>query len=159
VQPPVTSGSPPVVLLVEDDADVREEIADALTRGGYHVVEAAHGGDALEVLRRGGPRPQVILLDWMLPVMDGMTFLTQVASNPRYTGIPVVVLSAVAGMAKIPTLCVADVLAKPVRVRTLLDALARACQGSPGDGGAFASDPPTGERLLGEDAAPPAIRP
>jgi CheY-like chemotaxis protein len=109
------------VLLIEDDDDVREELEGALQRAGYHVASAANGLEALTWLTAQPVRPALILLDWMMPVMDGMSFLGHQASDPRYAPIPVVVVSAVARMAKIPSLCVAAVMAKPVRLRALVD--------------------------------------
>lgn len=122
------------VLIVEDDTDVRDEMELALDRLGYRVLTAAHGGEALAILRGEPIRPSLILLDWMMPVMDGMSFLGHTASDPRYASIPVVVVSAVARMARIPTLCVAAVVAKPVRLRALVDIVDRIC-GVPRRGG------------------------
>lgn len=111
----------PTVLLVEDDLDLREEIASALDRAGYRVMTARHGGEARAWLEREPLRPDLILLDWMLPVVDGITFLTQLASDPRYSRVPVIVLSAVATTATIPRLCVERVVPKPFRLRYLID--------------------------------------
>jgi len=149
--------APKTILLVEDDADVREELAAALERGGYHVIGAAHGLEGLTALRAEPVRPSLILLDWMMPVMDGMGFLSQVASDPRFAPIPIVVVSAVAKLAKIPSLCIAAVMAKPVRVRTLLDVIDRLCGRPPRGGGNTGApsggvfdDGDTGERLIGQ---------
>lgn len=157
----VTAIATKTVLLVEDDADVRDELATALQRGGYQVIQAGHGREALEALRTTVPRPSAILLDWMMPVMDGMTFLTYQASDPRYASIPVIVVSAVAGMAQIPRLCVSEILAKPLRVRTLLDVVDRACRGGSrggGDGGA-PDESPSGEWIAGPRAGPSSAIP
>lgn len=151
------------VLLVEDDRDVRDEIAAALERAGYEVLQAADGREALELLRTTAPRPAAILLDWMMPVMDGMTFLTYQASDPRYASIPVIVVSAVAGMAQIPRLCVSEILAKPLRVRTLLDVVDRACRGGSrgggGGGGGRTDDSPSGEWIGSPRDWAPQTRP
>jgi CheY-like chemotaxis protein len=154
VLPQATSADAKTVLLVEDDADVRDEIAAALERGGYRVVAAAHGLDALELLHASPVPPALILLDWMMPVMDGMEFLSHVASDPQYTSIPIVVVSAVAKLARIPSLCVAAVMAKPVRVRTLLDVVDRLCgSGGTGPGGGLFEDgSETGDHLIGRPA-------
>ena len=125
------STSPATVLLVEDDPDVREEIAAALSWAGYEVVEAADGAEALEWMRAQPVRPRIILLDWMLPKVDGLGFLGQQASDPRFGAVPVVVLSAVADSAKIPSLCVEKVLAKPVQLRTLIDLIDRLTEQPP----------------------------
>jgi CheY-like chemotaxis protein len=135
--PPAAISAQPsnkTVLIVEDDTDVRDEMELALDRIGYRILTATHGGEALSILRREPIRPSLILLDWMMPVMDGMSFLGHTASDPRYASIPVVVVSAVARMARIPTLCVAAVVAKPVRLRALVDIVDRIC-GVPRRGG------------------------
>jgi CheY-like chemotaxis protein len=136
------------VLLVEDDPDVREEMALALEHAGYRVQGATHGAEALDILRREPLRPSVILLDWMMPVMDGIAFLGQTASDPRFGSIPVIVVSAVARMARIPTLCVAAVVAKPVRLRTLLDVVDRIC-GVAREGGVAGLEPADLDRSVG----------
>ena len=111
----------PTILLVEDDLDLREEIAIALDRAGYRVIMARHGGEARSWLEHEPLRPDLILLDWMLPVVDGITFLTQLASDPRYSRVPVIVISAIATTATIPRLCVERVVPKPFRLRYLID--------------------------------------
>jgi CheY-like chemotaxis protein len=130
------------LLVVEDDSDVRDEMELALDRAGYRVLTAPNGAEALAVLRREPIRPSLILLDWMMPVMDGMGFLGHTASDPKFASIPVVVVSAVARLARIPTLCVTAVVAKPVRLRALVDIVDRIC-GVPhrgGGGGGFGPD-------------------
>jgi CheY-like chemotaxis protein len=61
------------VLVIEDEADLRKSVAEVLKLEGYEVVTAAHGEEALEELRNGC-EPEVIVLDLMMPVMDGWTF-------------------------------------------------------------------------------------
>jgi len=80
------------VLVVDDDADLREALADVLQESGYDVLTAEHGKAALAVLE--GTLPDVILLDLMMPVMDGPTFAVERKKNPRAAGIPVVLFSA-----------------------------------------------------------------
>jgi CheY-like chemotaxis protein len=71
------------VLVVEDDEDLRANVGDILSLEGYEVVLAAHGGEALEVLRCRGEAdaPCCVLLDLMMPVMDGRTFLETLAAE------------------------------------------------------------------------------
>ena len=148
------------VLVVEDDLDVREEIERALDRFGYRVLGADHGAEALAILRREPVRPSLILLDWMMPVMDGMAFLGHTASDPRYASIPVVVVSAVARMARIPTLCVAAVIAKPVRLRTLIDVADQICGVRRGGGGGGGGALDTGlDRSVGRAVTADAVSP
>jgi CheY-like chemotaxis protein len=83
------------ILLVEDDVDVRESICEALRDEGYSVVAAANGADALAQLEhhRDVP-PGLILLDLMMPVMNGVEFLDRYAADPSLPDVPVVVMSA-----------------------------------------------------------------
>ena len=81
------------VLIVDDDADIRETLADVLRDAGYHVLGAANGDDALHQLRRGA-RPNLILLNLMMPVMNGWEFRERQRQDPMLAAIPVVVISA-----------------------------------------------------------------
>jgi CheY-like chemotaxis protein len=112
------------VLLVEDDVDVREAVADTLEDAGYRVLSARHGLEALELLRGGNMRPCVILLDLMMPVMDGWQFRAEQRNDPQLAGIPVVALSAHGSLYELGA---ADHLRKPVQLRALMDAVARFC--------------------------------
>ncbi len=82
------------VLVVDDDADIREGLRDILEDEGHDVAEARNGQDALARLRALVPAPDLILLDLMMPVMDGLEFRRQQLLDPALAGIPVVVLSA-----------------------------------------------------------------
>ncbi len=81
-----------VVLMVEDDAPTRKMTRHALQKSGLNVVEAHNGEEALAQLATLSP--QLILLDLMMPVMDGFQFLAQLRQNPQWRSIPVVVLTA-----------------------------------------------------------------
>jgi CheY-like chemotaxis protein len=81
------------VLVVEDDRDIRECMADALEMEGYAVMCAGNGREALDQLRRG-PRPDLILLDLLMPVMSGWEFRQAQLADPLLAGIPVVIVSA-----------------------------------------------------------------
>jgi CheY-like chemotaxis protein len=86
-------GSAPCsVLIVEDHSAVREMMGRALARAGWRVAEAADGRAALEVLTRA--RPDLILLDLMMPRMDGFAFAAALREDPRWRSIPVVVITA-----------------------------------------------------------------
>lgn len=81
------------VLVVEDDPDVQSALADALDLLGYKVDLANNGQEALDRLNMQEP-PCVILLDLMMPVMNGWQFRTQQQANPKIASVPVVVVSA-----------------------------------------------------------------
>jgi CheY-like chemotaxis protein len=97
VQPPASN--PPtlpagVILLVEDEASVREVIEAVLHDEGYRVVSTVDGAEALDVLRKG-LRPCIIILDLMMPVMDGWQFRAHQMRDAELLKIPTVVYSAV----------------------------------------------------------------
>jgi CheY-like chemotaxis protein len=81
------------VLIVEDDADLREMMAQLLTLDGFKAGTAANGQAALDYLQQGD-LPEVILLDLMMPVMDGWEFRRIQQNDPALADLPVIVLSA-----------------------------------------------------------------
>lgn len=81
------------VLVVEDDEDVRECLEEALVGAGLDVDTAANGREALERLDGADP-PAMILLDLMMPVLDGLGFMVERAAREDLRAIPVVVLTA-----------------------------------------------------------------
>jgi CheY-like chemotaxis protein len=85
------------VMVVDDDEDIRIEVKLALKDEGYAVCEAADGVQALEVLAELESRPCLVLLDMMMPRMNGNEFLAAVAKAPRFASMPVVVVSAFPG--------------------------------------------------------------
>lgn len=80
------------VLVIEDDPDIREMITEALECEGHEVVPACDGAEGLRVARELPPK--LILLDLMMPVMDGFTFRTNQRQDSKLARIPVVVVSA-----------------------------------------------------------------
>jgi CheY-like chemotaxis protein len=114
------------VMIVEDDRDVRLSLAEILAEEGYRVSVAEHGVDALRQLRTGW-RPGVIVLDLMMPVMDGWEFLAEQRSNPALSSIPVIILTAAAHTKGPSSSPVVSRLRKPVDVTSLLEAVAGAC--------------------------------
>jgi len=80
------------VLIIEDDEPTRQVLARSLAKLGWTVVEAANGRPALEYLKN--KRPNLILLDLMMPQMDGFEFLAELRNNEEYQSIPVVVLTS-----------------------------------------------------------------
>ena len=80
------------IMVVEDDHLIREAIAEALDEEGFDVIEAANGREALDKLH--SQHASLVLLDLMMPVMDGWQFRIEQLSDPELAGIPVVVMSA-----------------------------------------------------------------
>src|SRR5207245_1245951 len=81
------------VLIVEDDEDLREMMAQLLTLEGFHAATASNGREALEYLE-AATCPDLILLDLMMPVMDGWEFRRRQQADPALAEVPVIVLSA-----------------------------------------------------------------
>ncbi len=116
------------VLVVEDDCAIRDVVREILESEGFGVRVAAHGADALAVLRASSPRPRVILLDLMMPVMDGWEFRRALKADPELARIPVVVVSADHMLEqKIASLAVEAWLPKPFELDTLLATISRLC--------------------------------
>jgi DNA-binding response OmpR family regulator len=116
-------------LLVEDDGAVREAFAYALEQAGYGVRTAPNGQAALEDLRL--VRSALVVLDLMLPVMDGFEFRVRQRQDPTLASIPVIVLSGGADVEeKVAGLAVAACLQKPVAAATIC-AVVQRLLGSP----------------------------
>lgn len=125
--------SPPCILVVEDDFDIRDTLAQILEAEGYVVRGAANGHEALELLRRDrGDLPALILLDLMMPVMNGWQFRAEQLQDPELATIPVVVISADASVhQKAASIDAASFLKKPVQLETLLDTVFRFARAHP----------------------------
>ena len=81
------------VLVVDDDAEIRQALAELLEDEEYEVLLAANGKEALDLVANG-PRPDVILLDVMMPVMDGWHFLSARLKHPELVEVPIIIISA-----------------------------------------------------------------
>jgi CheY-like chemotaxis protein len=113
------------ILVVEDDRDLREVLCEALRLEGYIVVGVEHGAAALQHLRAGG-RPCVILLDLMMPVMDGWTFRREVLKDQELADIPLVVMTA-AGHARAATIPSNAILHKPLQMDDVVETVQEHC--------------------------------
>jgi CheY-like chemotaxis protein len=114
-----------VVMVVDDDPDIRDSLADLLLDEGYRVVTAQDGSEALDKLRT--LRPCAILLDWMMPVMNGAQFQAAKHEDASLASIPVVIISADRNVAENAKAVGLEYLAKPVRIEQVLNALERHC--------------------------------
>ena len=122
---------PKTIMVVEDDPDCLEATIDALQYGGYEVVTAANGLEALRYLD-SHPAPELVLLDLMLPVMDGAEFLSEQRARPALARIPVALFSAAHELERRATeLAVAGYIRKPADLASLLDTVRRLA-GPPG---------------------------
>jgi len=114
-------------MVVDDDRDIREAIEDLLEEHGIHVIGAADGASALSALR-GGMRPQVILLDLMMPGMSGEQFRAQQLADVALAAIPVVVLSGAGGVHEAAGRMHVEALPKPLELSQLIETVERYCQ-------------------------------
>lgn len=112
------------ILLIDDDADTRITLRDFLTGEGFVVHTARDGQHALHVLDRMEP-PDLILLDYKMPVMDGKQFLALMRRIPGLQSVPVVILSAATREWSGAHLEVVDVLSKPINLDVLLGTVSR----------------------------------
>jgi CheY-like chemotaxis protein len=110
------------VLLVEDNDDIREMMALALQLAGARVVCASNGREALSILQERRA-PDIILLDLMMPVMNGWEFSAEVKRDDRLAQVPIVVISAM-GELGAASLRPVDFIPKPVDLDRLLDVVA-----------------------------------
>lgn len=114
------------VLIVEDDRDLREMMGQLLTLEGFSAAAVANGRDALEYLRRGD-LPNLILLDLMMPVMDGWEFRRIQQEDPSLAALPVIVLSAIEPT-RMTDFGTATFLTKPLDFDRLLELVRAYCK-------------------------------
>jgi CheY-like chemotaxis protein len=113
------------VLVVDDEPLIAMALEAALEDAGYAVATAANGRQGLERLA-GAPRPDLVLLDMMMPVMNGPAMLAAMAADPGLRGVPVIVLSSLPEEAiRDRAGGVAAILRKPYTAEQVLDAIAR----------------------------------
>jgi CheY-like chemotaxis protein len=120
--------SPKLILVVEDDLEIRESLVEILEESGYRALGAKNGSDALAKLRAMTELPCLILLDLMMPVMDGLSFRRQQRSEPALAGVPTVLISAHSNVKEsCAELEFAEHLRKPIDLDRLLGLVAKHC--------------------------------
>jgi CheY-like chemotaxis protein len=115
----------PLVLVVDDDDPIREALRDLLEDAGFDTVGARHGLEALKVLAALTTAPTFILLDLMMPVMDGWAFCDTRQKIPTFSEVPVVAISAVEISDSNRPAGVDAFLAKPIDVDAFAQLAAR----------------------------------
>jgi len=120
----VTSRS---ILVIDDDPDILETVRFVLENAGYRVHVAASGREGLDVLASIAPLPCLILLDLMMPVMNGYETLTALKAFQQLAQIPVAILTA-SGAPKPPL--ASELLRKPVDIDTLMRTVSSSCNGA-----------------------------
>ena len=122
------------ILVIDDDLDIRNAIADVLTDEGYHTVTAADGARGLEFLRAQSSYPSLIILDLRMPGMDGQQVGEALRGDPKLKAIPIVLVSADANVKKVALeLGAIGYLRKPMEMDLLLEIVATACAATPGE--------------------------
>jgi CheY-like chemotaxis protein len=109
-----------IVLVVDDDAEIRETLTQLLQQEGYTVLRAENGVQALEQLRAG--HPDVMLLDLMMPVMSGWEVLEELDETGELGNVPIIVVSAMSAP------CARACLRKPVNLEELLAVVSTYCR-------------------------------
>jgi CheY-like chemotaxis protein len=114
------------ILVVDDDEDIRDAVTLILRSRGYQAIGAVDGQDALDQLRSRDQPPALILLDLMMPRLNGVDFAAQLRERPQLRDVPLVVLSGdVRGRETAASLHAAACLPKPVDLRDLLSTIER----------------------------------
>jgi CheY-like chemotaxis protein len=114
------------ILLVDNDDAVRSLLTKALERARHQVTGACNGQEALNYLRQGQDLPQLILLDLMMPRLNGWQFLKDRKQEPRLAAVPVVVISSVElASSQFAPFGVAGYLQKPFTIPVLLETIAQ----------------------------------
>jgi CheY-like chemotaxis protein len=113
------------ILIIEDDEGIRETLKVMLEFEGYTVSASANGKDAIDTLGKI-PKPGLILLDLMMPIMNGWEFSEHVSHTPEWSTIPVVVLTAFADKEQ-PLKHARTTLKKPIEIEDLLKVVRQYC--------------------------------
>ena len=111
------------ILIVEDDFVLRTSLAELLQQQGYNVECAADGLEAYSLLNAGKTKPLLIVLDLMMPRMDGLDFQVMARALPSAAGVPIVVVTASQDHAKATTGMAQQIFHKPVNTSRLLTAI------------------------------------
>lgn len=113
------------ILIVDDESEIRDSIADFFVDEGFQVTTAANGEDAMRVLRDEAlVLPDVIILDLLMPVLSGVDAYAQMQADPRLCGVPVIVATSDPSRAPVGTVT----FRKPTRLDRLLGAVEQACR-------------------------------
>jgi len=116
----------PLILVIEDDDDIRTTVVDVFSFEGYRAIGASDGAAALELLHASDPKPALILLDLMMPLMNGVEFREHQLADPSLAHIPVVILTAdVNAQARCHELGAVGFLKKPMKLVALLETAQR----------------------------------
>lgn len=118
------------VLVVDDEQGILEALADLLREEGYRVLTASHGREALE--RMAELRPDLVLTDWMMPVLDGPALIARIRSEPAYKDVSLMGMSAVDVSALRHLYPGMPFLQKPFDIHVLMRQVRKALDGKQG---------------------------
>lgn len=114
------AGQAPLVLIAEDHEDSRDALRTLLDALGYRVAEATNGAEAVEQAR--ATRPDVILMDMMMPVVDGFEATRQLRADPAFATVPIIAITAMAGAREgVMEAGCDDFVGKPLDIRAFLE--------------------------------------
>lgn len=119
-----TSKTKGKILIVEDDIDIREAMSEILKSEGHPTAEAFNGAEALKYLRNN-PQPCLVILDMMMPIMNGRQFLDIFRLEPKNDSTPVVIISAIAD--RIDTTGANEFIRKPLDLSNLITVVQKYC--------------------------------
>jgi CheY-like chemotaxis protein len=114
------------ILLIEDDSGIRDTVAECLASEGYEVAPVENGREALSWLRNTA-RPDLIMVDLVMPVMNGAQFIEELRGDASLRDIPVVLMTAASPSSAMPLPRADAYLAKPFDLGALLDTVERHC--------------------------------
>lgn len=109
------------VMIIEDDIEIRNILEETLEFYSYETISAANGKEALEILTRSKSLPQLILLDLMMPVMNGWEFAAEIKKHKNLAEIPILVVSAFVDKAN--SIDCVGFIEKPFMVNKLLESV------------------------------------
>lgn len=113
------------ILVVEDDDDIRSVILDLLESEGYYTMAATNGKEALDILNKS-PKPCLVLLDMMMPIMNGREFLDIVMKDSMLAPLPVLIVSAIADASN--SKGSVGFLKKPIDIDVILEVVGQYCK-------------------------------
>jgi len=111
------------ILIVDDDVDIRELLAELLEIRGFDVATAGNGREAIDLVRRMTHPPSVILLDLMMPIMDGYGFLEERKKDGLLASIPVAIITAGHGVDRNQLGSAATIVRKPIDTMKLVNVI------------------------------------
>jgi CheY-like chemotaxis protein len=118
-----------LVLVVDDDKDLRTVVRGVLENAGYRTAEANDGQEALAFMQKARDKPALLLLDLMMPGMDGWQLRARLRTDPVFAAIPIVIMTAHAGVLRAVSNASPEtpVLSKPLDIARLLQVVATYC--------------------------------